>query len=128
MDPSHDTRGMDFRTAFCQKYRCAEADYERSVLRRCFPWWVRALGSIVLALNPRLFRRELALISRLGAARDETPLRQELEGYAYENARDKQFRTETLGLRLSRRRFVRLMRTVLPTEGRSVNGKSAEPG
>lgn len=71
-------------------------------------------GSIALAMNPKWFRRELALIERLGEVTSESQLRQELEGYAYENARDKSFRTETLGLRLSRRRFVELVRKVRP--------------
>ncbi|MBX3744965.1 MAG: hypothetical protein KF833_06610 [Verrucomicrobiae bacterium] len=65
-------------------------------------------------MNPKWFRRELALIERLGEVTSESQLRQELEGYAYENARDKSFRTETLGLRLSRRRFVELVRKVRP--------------
>jgi hypothetical protein len=106
--------GKEFRIAFCEKYRCEPDRFESAVLRRCFPWWVRWPGSMLLSLSPRLFRRELSLISRLGHAQNPSQIRQELEGYAYENARDRSFRTETLGLRLSRRRFVHLMRRVLP--------------
>jgi hypothetical protein len=76
-------------------------------------------------VNPRIFRRELSLISRLGEAQNASQVRQELEGYAYENARDRSFRTESLGLRLSRRRFVRLMRRVLPSMNAAEEGPSS---
>lgn len=116
VEPSSNPDRPDFRTSFCKKYRCSTERYETAVLSRCFPLWVRPLGVLLLALKPHLFRRELALISRLGGVVGDANLRQELEGYAYENARDKRFRTESLGLRLSRRRFVHLVRTVFPPE------------
>lgn len=84
------------------------------MLRRSFPLWARLPGTVLLALRPRWFSRELALIRRLGDVENESQVRQELEAYAYENSRDRSFRTETLGLRLSRRRFLRVMREVLP--------------
>lgn len=65
------------------------------------------------------------MIRRLADVRGESQARQELEGYAYENQRDRNFRTETLGLRLSRRRFIQLLRTVLPGGGRN-GGERAE--
>lgn len=99
-----------FRAAFCRRFRCPEPEFEKAVLRRCFPVMSRALGVVALALNPGAFRRELELIRRLGGARDTTPVRGELEGYAYENQRDKSARTQTFGLRLSRRRFLRVWR------------------
>lgn len=113
-----------FRAAFCRKYRCRPERFEAAVLRRCFPLWARPLGSLLVVLKPGWFRRELSLIDRLGTARTESQVKQELEGYAYENARDKSFRTESLGLRLSRRRFVFLMREVLPSR-RSGSSASA---
>lgn len=105
--------GPAFRAAFCERYQCATGDFETAVLRRCFPLWARVPGTILLAIKPHLFRRELTLINRLGDARNESQARQDLEGYAYENMRDKSFRTESLGLRFSRRRFLRLMHSVL---------------
>jgi hypothetical protein len=102
-----------FREAYCRRYGCPVERFEVLVLRQSFPVWVRVPGSILLAIRPQWFRRELALIGRLGEARHESQVKQELEGYAYENARDKHFRTETLGLRLSRRRFIQLMRRVM---------------
>jgi hypothetical protein len=95
---------------FCRRFRCRDAQFEKAVLRRCFPPLSRPLGTVVLALNPGAFKRELALIRRLGGVVNESPLRGELDGYAYENQRDKSARTETFGLRLSRRRFLRIWR------------------
>jgi hypothetical protein len=105
---------MGFRKAFCERHGCSDDQFETAVLRRSFPLWARPFASIALAFKPKLFTRELALIRRLGDARDESHVRQELEGYAYENARDRSFRTETLGWRLSRRRFLKVMRATLP--------------
>lgn len=82
------------------------------MLIRCFPVWAQLPSVLALWLNPRLFRRELTLISRLAEVRSESQVRQELESYVYENQRDRLFRTESLGVRLSRRKFVRLMREV----------------
>lgn len=73
----------------------------------------RPLGTILLALQPQMFRRELSMIERLAGSPSESALRVELEGYVYENQRDKPFRVQTLGLRLSRRRFLRIYRSVM---------------
>ncbi|MCC6231394.1 MAG: hypothetical protein IT580_02055 [Verrucomicrobiales bacterium] len=40
-------------------------------------------------------------------------MRPELDGYAYENDRDRPFRIAVLGLRLSRRRCLRLFQKVM---------------
>lgn len=72
----------------------------------------RPLGTLVLAVHPGSFRRELSLIGRLGNGGSEVSVRGELDGYAYENQRDKSARTQTFGLRLSRRRFLRVWREV----------------
>jgi hypothetical protein len=74
---------------------------------------VRPLGTILLILRPAMFRRELSMLSRLAGSPSESALRGELEGYVYENERDKLFRVRTLGLRLSRRRFLRIYRIVM---------------
>jgi len=113
-----------FRAAFCRAYRCEPEHFEKAVLARCFPWVVRLQGRLLLLLNPGIFQRELALIRRLGDVTDGSHLRQELEGYAYELQRDKTFRTSTLGIRLSRRRVVKLLREVTSSNP----GGSLDPG
>ena len=111
-----------FRTAFCRAFNLSEERFEVAVLRRCFPWWSRALGAVVLAVNPGVFRREFRTLAQLGRATDPSQFAAEFEAYIYETVRDKaQFRTRTLGLRLSRRRFERLaaeVRSRLRGEGR----------
>ena len=76
------------------------------------------MGTVLLSIRPGMFWRELALLQRLGQVERESAgmVRGELEGYAYENQRDKSFRTETLGLRLSRRRFLVVMRNTFEAE------------
>lgn len=112
---------VSFRDAYCRHYGCASQRYEKSALRRCFPPLVRPLGAILLAVRPMMFHRELTMLGRLGGLPNEVALRGELDGYVYENQRDKPFRVETLGLRLSRRRFLRIYRTVMgPPPERSV--------
>ncbi len=79
------------------------------MLRRCFPWWSRALGSLVLLLKPAVFQREFLALGQLGRATHPSQFGPEFEAYVYETVRDKaRFRTRTLGLRMSRRRFERL--------------------
>lgn len=104
-----------FRQAYCRLRRCSPEAFARSVLRRSFPPLARPLGSLLLALKPEMFRRELVLIGRLGDGTGEAGLRGELEGYVYENDRDKPFRVVTLGLRLSRRRFLHVYRETMQT-------------
>lgn len=133
MSEPSDIAQTSFRSAYCRKFGCRPERFAASVLRRCFPILVRIQGSIALAMNPKWFQRELALIDRLGEVTSESQLRQELEGYAYENARDKTFRTETLGLRMSRRRFVELLRRVRPklevsAGGGGQGGRGADRG
>ena len=113
-----------FRDAFCRRFGCAPTNFEKAILRRCFPPIVRPLGTILLTLRPEMFRRELTMLARLAASPSESALRGELEGYVYENERDKPFRVRTLGLRLSRRRFVRIYRNVM---GGSSPGRENAP-
>lgn len=116
-----------FQEAFCRRHRCAPESFSKLVLRRSFPPWVRPLGSLVLAVRPTLFRRELALIHRLGTANaGEAGLRAELDSYVYENERDKPFRVVSLGLRLSRRRFLRVYRAAM-AGGTGASLASASP-
>ena len=97
------------------------------MLARCFPLVVRLQGWLLLLLNPRIFERELALIRRLGDATEGSQLRQELEGYAYEVQRDRTFRTTTLGIRLSRRRVVKLLREVIGGSPGAPGNPAADP-
>lgn len=55
----------------------------------------------------------MALLSRLGLATEVSHLRPELEGYAYENERDKPARVTVFGIRLSRRRCLKIFREVM---------------
>lgn len=110
--------GTTFRQAFCRHFHCAPESFERRLLTRCLPPLARVLVVFWLAAKPASFAREIALLSRLGAARDPAILRPELDGYAYENERDKPFRVEVLGLRLSRRRCLRIFRQVMAMEGK----------
>lgn len=64
------------------------------------------------------------MLGRLAGSPSESALRGELEGYVYENERDKLFRVRTLGLRLSRRRFVRIYRNVM---GGTAPGREKTP-
>lgn len=118
-----------FRTAFCRAFNLSEERYEVAVLRRCFPWWSRALGIVVLALNPGIFRREFRTLAQLGRTTDPSQFAPEFEAYIYETVRDKaEFRTRTLGLRLSRRRFERLAAEVRRRLRDENPGKSVSMG
>lgn len=106
---SHPSAREPFRTAFCRTSNLSDERFERFVLRRCFPWWSRAIGAVVLALRPGLFQREFRVIAQLGRCTHPSQFGPEFEAYVYETVRDKaRFRTRTLGLRLSRRRFERM--------------------
>jgi hypothetical protein len=103
----------DFRVAFCQVFGVGPDRYAAAALRRCLPPFSRPLGALVLLLAPRVLRRELAVMEELGGVAEVSEFKRVLESYVYEIARDKaHFRTRTLGLRISRRRFLRLARAV----------------
>jgi len=107
--PLHHAAHEPFRTAFCRTFNLSDERFEVVVLRRCFPWWSRALGAVVLALRSGMFQREFRVIAQLGRATHPSQFGPEFEAYVYETVRDKaHFRTRTLGLRLSRRLFERL--------------------
>lgn len=113
MNSGHGLSSTTFRDAFCRRFGCEPNRFEKAILRRCFPLTVQPLGAVLLLIRPGMFARELAMLSRLAGAPNESALRGELEGYVYENQRDRPFRVRTLGLRLSRRRFLRIYRTVM---------------
>ena len=66
-----------------------------------------------MMLFPGWFERELGVVRRVGVLSDEDGIRAELDGYLWDNQRDQPFRVRVLGLRLSRRRFMRLYRRVI---------------
>lgn len=103
------------RDAFCRRFRCKPDVFERRLLARCLPPMQRLPATLWLALKPSSFARELTLLSRLGSATDASLLRPELDGYAYENERDRPMRVVVFGLRLSRRRFLRIFRELMET-------------
>ena len=107
--PPEPTAQEPFRAAFCRAFNLPETAFEGWTLRRCFPWWSRPLGMLVLLVKPGVFHREIRTLGQLGRATHPAQFGAEFEAYVYESARDKVgFRTRTLGLRLSRRRFERL--------------------
>ncbi len=106
----------DFREAFCRQFGCRPEGFERRLLIRCLPLLWRLPGALWLLVSPRSFARELGMLSRLGSARDPALLRPELEGYAYENERDRPWRVAVFGIRLSRRRCLRIFLTVMGRE------------
>lgn len=106
-----------FRQAFCRQFRCKPEDFERRLFARCLSSWMRWLVACWLAAKPDSFGRELALLTRLGEAKDVSPVLPELEGYAYENERDKPMRVAVFGIRLSRRRCLRIFRQVMGMPG-----------
>lgn len=117
---------MPFRTACCRALELPEEKFEVAVVRRCFPWWSRALGNLWVTLNPGSFRREFRLLAQLGRATHPSQFQAEFEAYQYELVRDKvHFRARTLGLRVSRRRFERLAMSVRTATGWSKSNASA---
>ncbi|MBL9128795.1 MAG: hypothetical protein JNL97_14170 [Verrucomicrobiales bacterium] len=113
MKPPEHAAQEPFRTAFCRTFELTEDRFEGAVLRRCFPWWSRWLGTLLLVSNRGMFHREFRVIGQLGRATDPRQFASEFESYVYESVRDRaRFRTRTLGLRLSRRRFERLAEEV----------------
>lgn len=121
--PATDT----FRELFCRQHGCSNDAFERQVMGRCFPAYSRPLGRVLLALKPGMFQRELAMVGRLGRATTEAVVRGELDGYAYENQRDKSFRARRLGLRLSRRIFIRVFRQAVEAGRTGGPGRSSAP-
>ena len=134
MKPHEHAAQEPFRAAFCRAFDIPEERFEGAILRRCFPWWSRLLGTLVLAVNRGIFQREFRVIGQLGRATEPAQFGPEFEAYVYETARDKaHFRTRTLGLRLSRRRFERLAAQVRHSHRNAtswptrVSGGQAEP-
>lgn len=109
MKPPEPTAQEPFRAAFCRAFNLPETAFEGWMLRRCFPWWSRPLGMLVMLVKPGVFQREMRTLGQLGRATHPAQFGAEFEAYVYESARDEvRFRTRTLGLRLSRRRFEHL--------------------
>ncbi len=111
--PPNPPEGLTFRQAFCHRYRCKAESFERRLLTSCFPILYRLPVAIWLVIRPESFAREMALLSRLSLSTEVSHLRSELEGYAYENERDKPARVAVFGFRLSRRRCLRIFREVM---------------
>lgn len=117
MSISSQSSAEDFRSACCRRYGWRTEGFATAALARSFPPLARPVGALLLAFWPGLFAREIAVLERVGRAGDEAEVRGELDGYAFENHRDRPWRVRWLGLRISRRRLVRLFRATRKKDG-----------
>ena len=78
-------KSVNFRDAFCTRYRCADSDFERMFFRRALYRHAFPLAVVIRWCLPRFFRADTEFIQWVGRAVSLAEVRTELADFEYSN-------------------------------------------
>ena len=62
----HARMARQFKTLFCERYKCSPSEYEERAFRKCLYWHARLLAPVLRLLSPGLFSADFKFINYLG--------------------------------------------------------------
>lgn len=102
-----------FKEAYCEKFHCRDADYERAVFRPCLYRHALPLANLILSKKPSFFQEDFDLIREIGNIDNADKFRSEINFFYGRNLRDKNRLRRLLRIRLSAKRLLKLKNEVL---------------
>lgn len=105
---------VNFQSAFCTRYRCLEADFERQVFWRGLYRHAVPLAVMLRWFAPRFFHVDVEFIRWLAGAVTMSDIREDLQDFEYRNRVNPQWLRTGFLIRLSPARIKALARQCLP--------------
>ena len=99
----------DFKTAFCERFRCPPEKYPRAVLARSllFPGWICFFLARLIVADA--FRGEHSLAKHVGRASTVREVKDEIDFYHHKYLSETKLRS-ALGVRVSGQKLIKLAR------------------
>lgn len=92
---------LPFKTLFCERFNCPEAEYETVALRRCLRWQAKLLFAVVSRLHPEHFEVDRKFIRNLGQTTGVREVHREVLDFADAVRARKSFLRTGLNIRAS---------------------------
>ena len=106
----------DFISLYCQKFNCPRPKFAKEVLRACLFPQMAGFGRLILAVKPRFFEVDFALIQKIQHTHSYEQLEREAEYHELKNAPEGLLRL-VLNVRLSKQQLLNLARALFPPAG-----------
>jgi hypothetical protein len=100
----------DFSALFCERFRCRPSEFEELAFRKCLHRRALLFAPILRKLMPKYFEPDFMLIRYLGQAVGQREAMMELAAFTENNNSRAGFARKHLGIRISTRRTVKLLR------------------
>jgi len=108
--------GQDFRACFCRAHACAPERFDRRVFWQCLPPGVKPVAGLLWLLYPRFFRYDFELIETASAVSDLMDVKSAINVFHRQGLRHRNFMHDSLRIRMSGRRLIRLFLTIASLE------------
>jgi hypothetical protein len=99
---------QEFKSLFCDRFKCSTPEFEERVFRLCLPWYARLLAPVVRKANPDFFAEDFRFIRYLGAATSGREANSEMLGFQDVNRTKRSLFRTALRIRVSGRKAVGL--------------------
>jgi hypothetical protein len=101
------------KAGFCERYGCAPDEFERRVFWRCLYRHALPLAGVIWACNPEFFKTDLQAIRLIGTATSAREVLAEVNSLRDDPRTRSRFLRESLRIRISGKRLLRLAAAVL---------------
>jgi hypothetical protein len=99
---------IDFRAAFCERYRCSMEDFDRRVFWKCLYRHALPLAAFLCWTNREFFQPDIDLIHSLASTTTFSEVRAEASFIRHDQRMQSGFLRGTLRIRISGRRLAAL--------------------
>lgn len=103
----------DFRTAFCERFQCPPAEFEKRAFWRCLYPHATVAARLIQLVNPDYFEPDLRTLRHIGNASTVTHLLAEVNSFRADYRMRSRFLYDVLRLRISGKRVLRLASEVM---------------
>jgi hypothetical protein len=104
----------NFKTAYCRRFKCSPAAFERRLFWRCLPLRAWPTALLLRLFSPSFFNADLEFLQNVGACRNPSEAVNEANSLSSDPALNEGILRTPLGLRLSGRRLVRTAHQIWP--------------
>jgi hypothetical protein len=108
LEPTPAAADMDFRAAFCEKFRCSMEDFDKRVFWKCLYRHALPFAAFLCWTNRKFFQPDLELIRSLASTTTFSEVKAEASFIRHDQRMQDGFLRGTLRIRISGRRLADL--------------------
>jgi len=117
----------NFKSLFCERFRCAPDEYEPRVFGKCLYFHARLLAPLARLLSPSIFVEDVKFVRVLGRATDLEDARIDVANFKDSNRWVKGTLRRQFKIRVSGKKAMNLACEMLRKPGQSQGPETAKP-